>query len=511
MNKTILKNTQWNYLRIMVRMVTGVFTFRMLYQYLPESSFGFWAFLWSILAWSVLMDLGMALTVQKQVATSVVKKDWEKMNQVIASAFWIYCSLGLLLLLVGWLIAHPFLRSMNVPTEDQSEFWKVFMIFICGMAIQFPVGIFPEILRGMQRLDLQNRSVIAGSVLNLGLVWWGTHHGWAFSSIMLAAVATLLGPNLWLVITCKQQLPQLRLGLGYLSRNNLKPILSFSFQAYLILLTYTLMTKTDQFFIGSILSLSAVAVYQPGAKLAEIFGALSRQLADAIQPAAASLHAKGDPAAIQSLLLNGMRISVLLAAPMYLMFAAYTQTVIGWITGLTSIPPASYWTAQILCLWAFSLLVTHNVFKRIAVMCGHERMLTRLGMIECILNLLLTIVLLKTWKRVEGAALATLASTWIIGWGVLWRLAAKEAGVSLRQLTHHVILRNFVGCIPMISYIAITRGCWPDRIEWPFWITGIDMILALMAGAIGVYHFALRPSDRDKVKSKFRRAKAGAA
>ena len=508
MNKTILKNTQWNYLRILVRMVTGVFTFRMLFQYLPGDSFGFWAFLWSILAWSVLMDLGMALTVQKQVATAIINKDWHKMNQVIATAFWIYCAIGLVVVLLGWVIAHPFLSSMNVDAADRGEFWLVFMIFIAGMAVNFPAGIFPEILRGMQRLDLQNRSVIVGSVLNLGMVWWGTHHSWTFSSIMLAAVATLLGPNLWLVVVCKRQLPSLRLGLDYLSRENLKPILSFSFQAYLILLTYTLMTKTDQFFIGSILSLSAVAIYQPGAKLAEIFGALSRQLADAMQPAAASLYAKGDPKAIQSLLLNGMRISVLLAAPMYLMFAVYTETVIGWITGLKSIPTSSFWTAQILCLWAFSLLITHNVFKRIAVMCGHERLLTRLGIIECVLNLVLTVVLLKTWKRVEGAALATLASTWLIGWGVLWKLAAREAGVSVWHLTKHVILQNFVGVLPMIAYAAVTQWLWPHRLEWAIWLTGLDMLLAMVAGGMGIYLFALTPNERSKIDKRLGRAKA---
>ena len=511
MNKTILKNTQWNYLRIMVRMVTGVFTFRMLFQYLPPESFGYWAFLWSILAWSVLMDLGMALTVQKQVATSVVNKDWGKMNQVIASAFWLYCAIGLVLLLVGWLIAHPFLEAMNVNTVDRAEFWKVFMIFIAGMAINFPAGIFPEILRGMQKLDLQNRSVIVGSILNLGFVWWGTHHAWSFSAIMLAAVATLIGPNLWLVFVCKQQLPSLNLGFHHLSRENLKPILSFSFQAYLILLTYTLMSKTDQFFIGSILSLSAVAVYQPGAKLAEIFGALSRQLADAMQPAAASLYAKGDPTALQSLLLNGMRMSVLLAAPMYLMFVAYTETVIGWITGLESIPTSSYWTAQILCLWAFSLLITHNVFKRIAVMCGHEGLLTRLGIIECVLNLFLTIVLLKTWQRVEGAALATLISTWIIGWGVLWRLAAREAGVSAWYLTKHVIFQNMMGVLPMIAYVIGTHWIWPQRQAWAIWITGLDMMLAILIGGMGIYLFALTPGERSKIDKRLGRIKTNPA
>lgn len=453
------------------------------------------------------MDLGMALTVQKQVATSSVNKDWGKMNQVIATAFWLYCGIGLVFLLAGWLIADPFLEAMNVKAADRGEFWKVFMIFIAGMAINFPAGIFPEILRGIQKMDLQNRSVIVGSILNLGFVWWGTHHDWAFSSVMLAAVVTLIGPNIWLVVVCKQQLPTLQLGLGHLSKENLKPILSFSFQAYLILLTYTLMTKTDQFFIGSILSLSAVAVYQPGAKLAEIFGALSKPLADAMQPAAAALYAKEDPSALLSLLLNGMRMSVLLAAPMYVMFVAYADTVIGWITGLESIPPSSYWTAQILSLWAFSFLITHNVFKCVAMMCGHERLITRMGIIECALNLLLTIVLLKTLKRVECAAIATLACTWVIGWGVLWRLAAKKARVSVWHLTKHVIIQNFFGVLPMIFYVAITQWIWSNRQEWSIWLTGADMLIAMLIGGVGIYLFALTAKERSKIDERIGRKK----
>lgn len=508
MNKTILKNAQWNYLRILIRMVTGVFTFRMLFQYLPDAAFGFWAFLWSILAWSVLMDLGMALTVQKQVATTLVDEDWLKLNQVIATAFWIYCFLGIVFIAVAWFISHPFLNVMKVAPEDYDEFWKVFMIFAGGMAVNFPANIFPEILRGAQRLDLQNRSVIFGSLLNLLLVWWGTNHQWPFSWVMFAAVSTLIGPNIWLVITCKKLLPNLNFGLKYLSGKNLKPILSFSFQAYVILLTYTLMTKTDQFFIGSMISLSAVAIYQPGAKLAEIFGALSRQLADAMQPAAASLFAKGEPKALQTFLLEGMRLSVLLATPMYLIFAAYAETIIGLITGLKSIPPSSYWTAQLLCLWAFSLLVTHNVYKRIAVMSGKEGVLSRLGIVECGLNLLLTVMLLKTWKRPEGAALATLISTWIIGWGILWKMAAKQAGIRIWQLTRIVIFNNFLGCVPMVTILMISRGIWTDRSQWNNWMTGIELLLVLLVGIVGVYRISLTEQGRGRVENLFNKLRA---
>ncbi len=92
----------------------------------------------------------------------------------------------------------------------------------------------------------------------------------------------------------------------------------FSLFAYVITVSNMLLAKSDQLVIGTALTVSAIAIYQAGAKIAEMFGVFAQQLPSVFSPVAAHMHAKGDKDFLRSLLINGTRVAVMIATPAYL-------------------------------------------------------------------------------------------------------------------------------------------------------------------------------------------------
>src|SRR5204862_7805822 len=97
-------------------------------------------------------------------------------------------------------------------------------------------------------------------------------------------------------------LTEVQLGPRHLSLRRVREPMSFSLFAYVVTVSNVLLGKTDQLVISSAIAVSAIALYQGGAKVAEMFASISQQLPDTLSPAAAHLYAKGDRGVLQQLL-----------------------------------------------------------------------------------------------------------------------------------------------------------------------------------------------------------------
>ena len=228
----------------------------------------------------------------------------------------------------------------------------------------------------------------------------------------------------------------------------------FSLFAYVSTVSNIILAKTDQLIISTALAVSAVAIYQAGAKLAETFASFTQQLPSTFSPAAAHLHAKGDKVFLKQLLINGTRFTLIIGTPLYFICAFYMEGFLALLTGDKNLGRETFWIGQVLLFWAYMVLVTQSVSKRIFMMCGHERLLMKFSVGEAVLNLALSVGLVLHFKNVVCVALGSLISTMIFGW--LFILAdgrARGRNVLLATRPH--------GCHPDLARV-ITPARFPD-------------------------------------------------
>jgi O-antigen/teichoic acid export membrane protein len=172
---------------------------------------------------------------------------------------------------------------------------------------------------------------------------------------------------------------------------------------------------------------------------------------DALTPAAARLNIQGDRSGITHLLLRSTQLTLLLTIPLYALCAAYLEPLVRILTGLKAVDTATYWVGQTLLAATFSSLVTNSCSKRILMMCGWEKKLLVLSLVDATANLVLSLVLVFP-LGVLGVAIGTMIPTVLVGW--LWVLPLTARFTELGTGT---FLRLTFGpvALPVIAGLAV--------------------------------------------------------
>ena len=443
--------TASGYISFVTRMLLGLVLFRLMFQNFTNAEFGFWALLWSLFGYGILLDFGFGFTAQKAVAEKTATGDMAGLRRLLATIFWTFIGMAVMLLVVFLLIREPFLSRMGVLAADRGEFGKAYVVFFVGLAVMFPLGLFPEILRGLQRIDIANWVGTFSTVLNFAFLYWGLTAGWSLSVLMGISVATSAFPNLIAAVVAIRRLPGISLLPKFFDWRTVKAQMGFSIAAYLITFSNMLMAKSDQLVISLTIGVALVAVYQAGFKMGEMLGLFSVQLQQVLSPAAAAMHALGDHLGLQKLLLSSSRLTFFLVTPCYLLSAVYLEPLIRLLTGMKSVPVETWWVGQALLFAVFSSQLTNGCSKRVLMMCGDERRLLIISVSDAVANVTLSIIL--AFKLgVLGVALGTMIPTTLVGWFWVVPLTVNRLKIPWKTyFLHH--LQGTV--VPLLVFSAI--------------------------------------------------------
>jgi O-antigen/teichoic acid export membrane protein len=397
----------------------------------------------------------------------------------------------------------------KVSAEHREEYRHILVMFLIGIGIAFPFGIFPEVLQGQQRTSAWNNLFIVGTVVNFFVILAFIVFHYSFLLLVMLALLSFLLPYVGSAVLSMRYLPEVSIRPGLFNWGTIVETSKFSLYAYANTLGNILRNKTDQPVISMILGVAYVKPYQAGGKAGEMFDMFTRQIGDVLSPTAAHLHAKGDEAELRRILIRGTRFSVLIGTPIYLLCATYMDGILRLLTGVKDPSGAMLWTGELLVFWYYSQVMTHAVYKNMAMMAGQEKAMMQQSLAESGLNLVLSIGL--TWWighafgaewGIVGVALGSVVPTFLFGWGWLWGRAAKASGLSYSELFRRVIWRNWAACLPMLGLIALLR-------LQPFWASGSNTLLVLVEGGLagllglwGNWRFALDDFERRDYASR---------
>lgn len=504
------KGATSNHCRVICRLVLGLLTFRMLYQGLSGEAFGLWSLLWSVFGYGVLLDFGFGAAAQKRVAESLTQKDWRKLSRSLSTILCVYTVAAFVIAAAGFLLSAALLRSVGTQEADLHEFVAATRLFFVGMAVGFPLGIFAEVLRGLQQTHVANRLAIGGLVANAILIALGLWLGWGLFPLFFISLLCVLLPDALAGYLALRQLPQVEIHPRHFSRAQLVQTSRFSLFVWASTMNHLLRSKTDQLVIGLLLSLPAVALYQASGKVAEMMSAVTKQVGDALTPAAAYLHADGERSQLRDLFLQGLRVTVALSTPLYLMAAFHLDLLLWILTGESQANPSVWLTGQILLFWCYQQTLTHLVFRRLFVMCGKERPLMWQSLVETFFNIVLSVGLTYWWQSILGVAVGSLVPAIVFGWLILWPWAAREAGLKGRTLFKRSLQPALLAGIPMALVGAGIHYLTADA--KPFTAGNvalhlIGIVVTAFAGALASWHLVLRHEERQKVIALFQRTR----
>ncbi|MDP8219708.1 MAG: oligosaccharide flippase family protein [Candidatus Stygibacter frigidus] len=488
--KLIVVNTIANYGLTISRFITQIILTRILFLNLGEVGYGFWALLWSIFGYSLLLDFGFGTSVQKYSAEVTVTGDFEKYNRQISTVITSYAIMSFFII-IATLIISQFLTKLFIFPEgtDLIYFKKVFIFFGIRAALTFPSGVFTEILRGVGRIYLRNLVNFSTLILNFIGIIIIFKLGYGLLELAVFSVIISLTNNFLMATFSFKLLPKMKIRPKYFQLKMLKKVISFSIFAYLIMFSNIIIFKTDQIVLGLMLGITYVTIYQIASRSANMLLQFTHQFQETLTPVAAALHKDGQHGRLRRILFNSNRIIALTSTLLFIILTSLIKPVLLiWL----EIDPANPQYAEtynniihiayIMNISIYMLLLFRSGSSKVLLMTGSHKFLSYVAIAESIMNVGFSILFIKL-LGVVGVAIGTLIPNIILGIFVVFPRAVKYSQISIRETVTRIYLPTAIICLLPLIFVGYINYRIPLP-QWHFitivWVSSLMTLLYLI-------------------------------
>ena len=402
------KNTVTNYFSMFVRLVQGILITRWLISHLGEAQYGLWVMLWSFFSYALLLDLGFGVAAQKVTATELYKKDIEKFNHTISSIFFSHITLALLIMPLTFLGMYYVRELFHLPADATAEYIRFCReaLLLSGLAatIVFPLGVFPEILVGLQKLYVRNNIIIISKIVELAGVITSFSMGWGLFKLLLFVMAVMGCTQLAMMIAVCKNIPGFRVKLAF-DKEVFKGIFRFSSAVYIISIGRMLWERGMFLLISVFCGLTPVGIFQLGSRIPFLIQQIALPYVENISPITALLHSRKRTMHLAQILMRAIRWVNFFAAGITVMVMIYAPRIILLLFNVESNEAA--FICRLMVLFVYFLLVFRTIPEKFLTMAEEHKFLAKVQSLESIIFIAvsLTVLLIKPHVLIVVAAM----------------------------------------------------------------------------------------------------------
>ena len=473
------KNTMTNYFSMFVRLVQGILVTRWLISHLGEAQYGLWVMLWSFFSYALLLDLGFGVAAQKVTATELYKKDIEKYNRTISSIFLSHVGMALLILPLTFIGMYYIRELFHLPPDATAEY-----IYFCRGAlllsglsatIVFPLGVFPEILAGLQKLYLRNYMIIIAKIVELAGVIFIFAMGWGLFKLLFFVMMVMGLTQVAMMICVFKNIPKFRIRWAF-EKEVFKSIFHFSASVYLISIGRMIWERGMYLLTSIFCGLAAVGVFQLGGRIPMLIQQIAMPYVENLSPITALLHSRKRNTHLAKILTRAIRWVNFFAAGATVMVIIYAPRIIMFLFNVESEEAA--FICRLMVLFVYFLLVLRVIPEKFLTMAEEHSFLAKVQCFESIFFIVISIAGLLI-KPHELIVVAAMIATKVIGTlGFILPHLIKRSRIKLRLLIFNALFE------PALLALATGMVCY-----WQYYLLRGQMhefFLLVLAGITGV-------------------------
>jgi O-antigen/teichoic acid export membrane protein len=458
--KKLFKNIFSNWANLSVNIVISFFLAPFIVHKLGNIYYGVWVIVMQFTGYLYLLDFGVRESIIRYVSKYKTKKNINELNEVLSAGLLLYGGIAVLCLLVSivFSLAYPHLFEIN----NVDLFTITFVVIICGLTIAQTIAfnVFTGILMGLQRYDIFNKVGIIFAFVRLVLILYFLNLGYGIVALSLIQLIIGLANNISIYFYSKRLLQQNNIPFQYHKspvRNKLPVIKKlYNYSVYVLInnLGQKAIFYTDALVIGAFSSVASVTFYAIAGNLIEYLRRLIMMSNSVLNPVASELEASNNKKSINSLIINGSKLSFLLALPVCIVFFVVGDIFIGLWMGEEYADQSS----TILYILAFSTLIAvpHTTISSILYGINKHKIIANLRIFEALSNLALSVTLIH-YLGIAGVALGTAIPQALFMVIILPVLTKKEIEFELKDYFINVYLLPLIACVPfaiVIHYIS---------------------------------------------------------
>src|SRR5438067_3196825 len=403
-----------NWFGLMANLLIAFFLSPFVVHRLGNAAYGIWALVLQLTGYMGVADVGLRSALVRFVSRLRAQRDSQGLSELMSSTLLLYLACAGICLIGGGLLAFLVLPRLHIPSNLIGDARITLLVATLILATDFAFATFQGCLAGLSRWDLRNLVAVGVLVVRSGLtvaVLLANHGLVALAFVQLGAS---LAGHVAEVYIVRWQLPDLRLSLQSFKKSFMRPVLSQSFNSFLIALGVGVNYEVDAIVIAAFLPISQVTYYVIGFNLVKYLRTLINASSMIVAPLASHLEAEGDPQGISRLFYSGNKYVLLLA---YLGCAALLCLGTDFIHVRMGDDYARHAHAVILLL-TFGLFFsfTENIGAHMLFGLSKHRVNVWCTGSEALLNLALSILLVRRFGIYGVAAGTTLAAVIVRGW-----------------------------------------------------------------------------------------------
>jgi O-antigen/teichoic acid export membrane protein len=483
-----------NWLAMAVGMVVPFFLTPFVIRHLGTTAYGIWILAVSTVSYLNVLDMGLRSAIIRFVSKAEAQGKPEDATVAIGAAVWVrvLISTGVAVLSVVLALAFPHLFKISSDMQRAAQI----TVLMCalGVAITLISGVFGAVLAATQRFDVLSSLSAVQTLARAGGVILILSSGHGLVTLAYWEVIVALLGGLATVGTALKLFPPCRVRITRPDMKILKMIWSYSFTTFIFIVAVQIIVNTDNLVVGAFLSVGMVAFYSIGGSLMSYSSQVVSAVSTTFTPMASSMEARGQAEGLQRLLLRGTQATLGIALPISFALALRGKTFIGlWIGPQYS--EISGTVLQILIISQF-FGIADGTAASIMMAIDKHKPLAQWAVVEAVLNLGLSIVLIKT-IGIYGVAWGTSIAMAFVHLSFWPRYVRKVLGVPARKFLWEGWIKITLCSIPYALACAITDRRWHAG--------NLAVFFAQIIAILPIYAICVLAMFRSEVKSLFRK------
>jgi len=383
-----------------------------------------------------ILDLGYGGAMVKFVAQYRAHRDVRALNEIASTIFVLFAGIGLICYIGVIALAFNLDLIFNItPAQAETGKW-ILLIVGAYVAANFAFGAFGGICSGFQRYDINNNvgttTTAIGAAVNLLVIWLG------FGLIPLVAATTTVRMLALFIYrrNAYKVFPPLQVRPGLFRRDRLREVTGFSVYAAIIDWANKLNYEIDEVVIGFFMGVAPVAVWAVADRIISATQRLTNQGNTVLFPVVVDSDASNREGRLQTVLLEGTRLSLVLVAPIAMVLVVMAEPIVRrWVgSSMDGAVPV----IQILAI-AVTLRVANATGTTVLKGAGCVRSLAMVNLATGVANLVLSALLIKPYGLI-GVAIGTLIPIAFSSIVVIFPRACRRVGLPVGLAVRRAIL-----------------------------------------------------------------------
>ena len=449
----IVKNVSSSWIALGINVLVGIFLSPFILHRLGDAAFGIWVLIFSITGYYGLFDLGIRSSLVRYVSQAKAKNDIDYASRIINTSLFAYSCVGTAAFLTTVFVSTYVDSFFQVPPEFHSTARWLLLMVGSAVALGFPLGVSGGVLEGLQRFDVMNFTNIAATLLRAVLIILALTHGYGLLTVALITVGLPIVFSIARTVVALRLLP-IRIGFRYLSGDTFREIANYSGFSFVAIVSTRLRFKSDEIIIGKFLSAVAITNFNIGGRIVDYAEEVVESFAQIFVPMSSQSDATGDMARLRKIFVAGNRASAFITFPICAILVILGKSVIEAWVGARYV--AQSYPVLLLMLLPSTLMMAQSASTRVLFGMAQHKVLSIVTFIEGLLNILLSVILVRPYGIV-GDAIGTaipLTATMIF---FLPGHVCRKLQIPVLTYLREAYLLPIEVCIPAIATLLLMK------------------------------------------------------